>query len=125
MFAELFVGSTNNPNYVREANVGPIKNWLYKLRFRQKNTVQPSPCNRGMRMLAIVLNVTYQPLNQNDHCSQTAWSVWLTCSLYMQRLVRKRRGKKHAVQPSPSNRGMTIPTIVLNFIYKPVVCSLQ
>ena len=28
MFAELFLGSTNNPNYVREANVRPVKNGL-------------------------------------------------------------------------------------------------
>ena len=29
MIAELFRVSTENPNYVREANVGPIKNGLY------------------------------------------------------------------------------------------------
>ena len=29
MLAELFLGSTNAPNYVREANVCPIKNGLY------------------------------------------------------------------------------------------------
>ena len=44
MFAELFSVSTNNPNYVREANVRPIKNgpkhcndtkaWLFAVPYR-------------------------------------------------------------------------------------------